>query len=133
MELAHFAIGTACYKTGKARTPQSAGESAGKSAGKKGTAGRTAGTSAGRLLSLEKQRNGTTPSSPPSSPLFPGTLPSALLSPCGGFGLSQSCSRRSPLQGTLLKYVKAKKARGKNPQNMGQKARNRERINQPER
>ena len=51
---------------GKPKIPKSAGESAGKSAGKQGTAGRTARNSAGRPLSLEKQRNGTAPSSLPS-------------------------------------------------------------------
>ena len=72
-------IPATCYRTENAQIPKSAGESAGKSAGKKGTAGGTAGSSAGRPVSLEKQRNG----SPPSSPLFPGTPPST---PPGTFG-----------------------------------------------
>ena len=36
---------------------------------------------------LEKQRNGTAPSSPPSSALFPGTLPNTLPSTSGDLGL----------------------------------------------
>ena len=79
----------------KPESPKSAGESAAKSAGKRGTAG----SSAGRPLSSENQRNGTAPSSPPSSPLFPGTLRSTLPGTCfRGLGLSQSCSRRPRLQ-----------------------------------
>ena len=68
-----------------AQIPKSAGESAGKSAGKKRTAGGTAGSSA---VSLLFQRN-RPPSTAPSSPLFPGTLPGTfgdlgVLSPVAG-------------------------------------------------
>ena len=52
-----------CYKTEKVQIPKSAGESAVKSARKKGIAGGTARSSAGRPVSLERQRNGTAPSS----------------------------------------------------------------------
>ena len=78
----------------KPESPKSAGESAGKSAGKKGTTGGTAGNSAVSLFFQRKRPPGTAP----SSPLFPGTLPGTLPSTFGGFGLSQSCSRRSRLQ-----------------------------------
>ena len=79
----------------KPKSPKSAGESAGKSAGKRGTAGGTVGNSAVPLLFLRQNRPpGTVPSSPHSSPPFFGTLPSTLPSTFGGFGLSQSCSRR---------------------------------------
>ena len=80
-------IQVACYRTEEAQIPKSARESPGV----------TAGSSAGRplwSLSLEKHRNGTAPSSLPSSILFPGTLPWQF----EGFGLSQSCSRRSRFQ-----------------------------------
>ena len=67
--------------------PKSAGGSAG--AGKRGLLRGTAGSSAGRPLSLEKQRNGTAPSSLPTSPRFFGTVPgtfggSGFLSPVAG-------------------------------------------------
>ena len=55
--------------------------------GRRGLLGGTAGSSAGRPVSLEKQRNGTAPSSPPSSPLFPGTLPSSLPGTFGDLGV----------------------------------------------
>ena len=79
-----------CYRTEKAQIPKSAGESAGKSAGKEGTAGGTAGSSAGRPDSLEKQRNGTAP----SSPLFPGTLPSTLPGTFGDLGFLRPVAGR---------------------------------------
>ena len=53
---------------------------------KKGIAEETAGSSAGRPVYLEKQRNGTAPSGPPSSPLFPGNLPSTLPGTFGDLG-----------------------------------------------
>ena len=56
---------------------------------------------------MEKQRNGTAPSSPPSSPLFPGTLPRHFW----GFGRSQSCSRSLGFQLWRLKSPKIEKQR----------------------
>ena len=49
---------------------------------------------------MEKQRNGTAP----SSALSPGTLPSTLPSTFGNLGLSQSCSRRPRFQYTFFKF-----------------------------
>ena len=88
-----FGIPATCYRTENAQIPKSAGESAGKSAWKKGTAGGSAGSSAGRPVSLEKQRNGTAPSSPPQQSPF--SRDSSQHSPrhFWGFGRSQSCSR----------------------------------------
>ena len=55
-------------KSEKTQIPKSAGESAGKSARKKGVAGGIAGS---KVLSWQKQRNGTAPSRPPpATPLF---------------------------------------------------------------
>ena len=69
------------------KSPKVPGRVLGRVPGKRGLLGRTAGSSAGRPVSLEKQRNGTAPSSPPSSPLFPGTLPSTLPGTFGDLGV----------------------------------------------
>ena len=95
-------IGAACYRTEKAQIPQKCwGECR-----EKGDSWRDCWEQCWEDGFVRK-RNGTVPSCPP----FPGTLPSTLPSTFGGFGLSQSCSRRlrsqdmaEQCQGTAVRY-----------------------------
>ena len=96
-------ITAACYRTEKAQIPKSAGESAGKSAGKKGTAGGTAGSSAESSHFLWKSRETALLQQSPSSPLFPGALPSTLPGTFGDLGFF------SPVAGGCDSYTKVRK------------------------
>ena len=94
-----FAIGAACYRTEKARIPQKCRAKCREQCREEGNCwGGLLGAVLFLCFSKESGLPALLPAVPPSGPLLPGTVPGTLPGTFGGFGLSQSCSRRPRLQ-----------------------------------